>query len=288
MHLGLCLRPSYLVLMLTLLKYLSTNFIVEWLLTGVPNPPAQVSGSRTSSMEADGGYTPPQESSGRTSTTEYIVGWLTGVADLSPLLPQKSRSRTSSMEADRDYRPSDELEEIYGSRRYPPSRRYSPNRWRPTSDGNHSPTWTHRSHSPARTHRSRSYSPVRTCRSRSYSSTRTHRSGSYSPVRTRRSRSYSPGTRKYSGGPRSPRVLRRRRSTGEVRSSGDDTSQDSDSHEGKHEVSFTPPRQGLAKPQAQPGSWVESSSLGPVDAPTTSVSENGTLSTPPSSSCVEH
>ena len=115
---------------------------------------------------------------------------------------------------------------------------------------------------------------------------RTHRP--HSPARTHRSRSYSPGTRKYSGSPRPPRVLRRTRSTGEARSSGDDASQDSDSHEGKHEAWFAPPRQELAKPQAQQDSWVESSSLGPVEAPTTSVSESGTLSAPPSSSCVEH
>ena len=74
-------------------------------------------------MEADGGYTPLQESNGRTSSAEYIVGWLTDVPDLSSLLPQESRSRTSSMEANRDYRPSDRLEEIYESQRYPPSRR---------------------------------------------------------------------------------------------------------------------------------------------------------------------
>jgi hypothetical protein len=67
---------------------------------------------------------------------------------------------------------------------------------------------------------------------------------------------------------------------------GDDTLQDGDS-EGEHEPSFAP-QQGLAKPQTQPDSWVERSSLEPIDIPTTSVSETGTLSAPPSSSCVEH
>jgi hypothetical protein len=68
---------------------------------------------------------------------------------------------------------------------------------------------------------------------------------------------------------------------------GDDASQDRDSPEGKHESSFIPPRRGLAKPQAQHDSWVESSSLGPVDTATTSVSETGTPSAPPSWSYVE-
>jgi hypothetical protein len=62
--------------------------------------------------------------------------------------------------------------------------------------------------------------------------------------------------------------------------------QDGDSHEGEHEPSLAPPTQGLAKPQTQPDSWVERSSLEPVDIPTTSVSEIGTLSAPPLPSCV--
>jgi pSer/pThr/pTyr-binding forkhead associated (FHA) protein len=67
---------------------------------------------------------------------------------------------------------------------------------------------------------------------------------------------------------------------------GDDNLQDGDSHKGEHESSFAP-RQELAKPQTQPNSQMESSSLKPVDTPTTSASETGTLSAPPSSSCVE-
>ena len=69
--------------------------------------------------------------------------------------------------------------------------------------------------------------------------------------------------------------------------SGDDASQDSDSHEGQLKSSFASPRQGLAKPQAQQDGWTESSSLEPIDPVTTSVSEKGTHSTPPPSSCVD-
>jgi hypothetical protein len=69
--------------------------------------------------------------------------------------------------------------------------------------------------------------------------------------------------------------------------SGDDASQDRDSHEGKLKSPFVPPRQGLTKPQVQRDVRVESSSLGLVDAATTSVSESGTPSAPPSTSCVE-
>jgi hypothetical protein len=68
--------------------------------------------------------------------------------------------------------------------------------------------------------------------------------------------------------------------------SGDDASQDNDSHEGQLKSSFASPRQGLAKPQAQQDGWTESSSLEPIDPATTSVSEKGTHSTPPFSSCV--
>jgi hypothetical protein len=68
---------------------------------------------------------------------------------------------------------------------------------------------------------------------------------------------------------------------------GDDPSQSGDSHDGEHEASFAL-RRVSAKPQTQPDSWVESSSLEPVDTPTTSVSETGTLSAPPSSFCMEH
>ena len=57
--------------------------------------------------------------------------------------------------------------------------------------------------------------------------------------------------------------------------SEDDASQDSDSHEWKYKSSFAPPRQGLAKPPAQQDGWVDSSSLGPVNTVTTSVSERG-------------
>jgi pSer/pThr/pTyr-binding forkhead associated (FHA) protein len=69
--------------------------------------------------------------------------------------------------------------------------------------------------------------------------------------------------------------------------SGDDDLQDGASREGKHESSFAP-RQRLVKLQTQPNSQVESSSLEPVDTPTTSASETGTLPAPSSSSCVEH
>jgi hypothetical protein len=64
---------------------------------------------------------------------------------------------------------------------------------------------------------------------------------------------------------------------------GDDASRDSDSHEGEHNSSFTPPRQGLVKPQAQQDGWVESISRGPVSTATASVSESGSFPL----SCVE-
>ena len=79
---------------------------------------------------------------------------------------------------------------------------------------------------------------------------------------------------------------------GALQGGGDDVLQDvdlqdSNSREGEHEPSLAPSTQGLAKQQTQPDSWVERSSLEPVDTPTTSVSETGTLSAPPLSSCVE-
>ena len=96
--------------------------------------------------------------------------------------------------------------------------------------------------------------------------------------------------------------------------SGDDASQDSDSHKRKYRSSLAPPTQGLARPQTQraiyqatahrPGKsggangkgkrkarqdgWAESSSLAPVDTTATSVSKSGTPSAPLSSSCAEN
>jgi hypothetical protein len=79
---------------------------------------------------------------------------------------------------------------------------------------------------------------------------------------------------------RSPRAFRRRRHSAGARSLSDDASQDSDSQEGEHESSFAPPTQGFAKPQTHPNGRVESSSLGFVETPATSVSEDGTHSAP--------
>jgi hypothetical protein len=69
--------------------------------------------------------------------------------------------------------------------------------------------------------------------------------------------------------------------------SGDDASRDSNSHEGNIKSSFAPPRQGLAKLQAQRDGLVGNGGSGPVDSVTTSVSEDGAHSTPPLPSCVE-
>ena len=69
--------------------------------------------------------------------------------------------------------------------------------------------------------------------------------------------------------------------------SGAVVSQDSGSREGKAGSSFAPPRQGSARLQAQQDGLVESGGSEPVDTATTSVSENGMHSTPPSPSYME-
>jgi hypothetical protein len=69
--------------------------------------------------------------------------------------------------------------------------------------------------------------------------------------------------------------------------SEDDASQDSDSPTRKLKSPFTPLGQGSAKLQAQQDDWVERSNSRPVDTAATSVSENGTHSTPPLPSYVE-
>ena len=191
-------------------------------------------------------------------------------------------SRTSRS---RPHTPSRHSRSITPSRRSrsrprrPGSRSYSPAR-RPGS----------RYYSPARRSRSRSYSPSRRYGQRYYSSPRRSspsiRLGSRSP--DLRSSPYDPRTNRSSGSPQPPRALSRGRPPGEARSSGDDASQDSDSHEVEHESSLAPPWQGLAKPQAQPDGLVESSSLEPVDTAMASVSETGMHLAPPPSPCVEH
>jgi hypothetical protein len=173
--------------------------------------------------------------------------------------------------------------------RRPGSRPHTPNRHSGSRSRSREGRRRLRSYTPSRHSRSRhrrpgsrSYSPYRSSRQNSLGI----RSRSRSPAL--RSSPYDPRINGSSWSPQPPRVLLRSRSPGEAKSSGDDALQDSDSHEVEHESSLAPPRQGLAKLQAQPDGLVESSSLEPVDTATTSVSETGTHSAPLPSSCMEH